>query len=168
MSMLHRSFQFVDFELSVKSEAPVSVCSEHLLCRPELPQGMRVDLCAIDTIAIDCVNGSQFTVLLEILTADAGKWEMNIDCGEALDAMTFRSRAGDIASIGMRDPDWMAQKYPLGILDIHRSDRSLGATYEAKTSTTPIIQVAVAWTMNPSTDQEALSAWFAVDKALNF
>jgi hypothetical protein len=168
MPILRRSFDFADFQLSVKSENPVSVHKESVPCEPELPKGMRVDFCVLDSVAVECVEGSRFTVLFEMLPAQTGGWEASPDPGEALEAIRFESRAGDVASIAMRDPEWMEQKYNLRLIGTDNSDWSWAVTYQAKTSTRPRIEVAVAWIKKPLSDQEALSPWFAVDKALNF
>lgn len=168
MFALRRRFRFADIELSVKSEGPVSVCQDAVRCNPELPEGMRIDCCSLDSVMIDCREGDQLTVGLALRPANPDEWEMGWNPGEALDAMSFESRAGDVGVIAMRDPDWMQANYGLRFLDADTALTSLQATYEATTSTKPLVQVAVAWTSNASTEQETLSSWFAVDKALKF
>lgn len=168
MFVLRRSFQFADLELTVNSKCPAAAHQSQIPCHPDLPKGMRIDWCSLDSVVVDCIAGSRFTIGLKVQPATADGWEMNRETGEALDAITLRSRSGHVACVAMRDPDWMATRFALHLVSASSDISNLTATYEATGPTRPIVQIALAETSNPSNEQEALSPWFAVDKALNF
>ncbi|WP_346911640.1 hypothetical protein [uncultured Roseibium sp.] len=126
---------------------------------------MRVDFCALDTVTLDCKAGERIEIALEIIPADTAEWEVWEDTGEFLDAVSFYSTSGDEASTGLRDPEWMEWQYPLRCLRAPTDKLLRGATYEATASAKLWIQSAVAWTTNPS-PQEEDSPNYAVDKAL--
>lgn len=167
MLAFQRTFRFADVQLSVRSEGPVSTALSER-CHPKLPQGMRIDWCTVATVTLDCVAGARFAVGLTLQPAAEAGWEMDQETGEAFDGTSFCSSNGDVAFVAMRDPDWLANRFALRVVDASQGIAPLTVTYEAAEATSPIIQIAIAETMRPSNEQEALSPCFATDVALDF
>ncbi|WP_146177414.1 hypothetical protein [Breoghania corrubedonensis] len=153
--------------MSVEPDCGVS---NHTLerCDPALPEGMRVDWCSLETVAIDCAPGDRIIIALSLQPAGADEWEVSREAGEYLDAIEFSSRQGTVACVAMRSPEWMEDQYGLRVVEANSERLDLRATYEATVPAKPVVQIAIAETGDPASESENLSPWYAVDLALKF
>ena len=168
MFVHRRTFRFADVTLAVTTDCPVVTETEAVACHPVLPEGTRIDWCSRDTVKIRCNAGARFSVSLSFQPNVDDGWEAGLETGEALDAVGFDCPEGHVASVGMRDPDWLAATYDLRLLEANSDACNLLATYEAATDTDVSLQIAMAETSGPLCEGEDVSPWYAVDLALDF
>ncbi len=166
MPVFRLSAPFGDILLELEATSAVTTTDDAAPERPILPDGMRVDGCWLHTTLIECDIGEVFTVALRLQPRNG--WVASYASGEWLDAFELGSQNDGVAAVGMRDPEWLCQRFALVSLDASSpaGNQALRATYKSLSKTRIEIQTAHAWTNHPKTDQEANSPWFAVDLAM--
>jgi hypothetical protein len=155
--------------LEIETSSATVVVDDAVPAHPALPVGMRVDDCLLHSVSIDCKVGDEFFVQLAF-EAGVG-WIAERASGEGLDAFEFEHSWESIAALGMRDPEWICNRFRLVYLDAStgKAENSmLIARYKALSKTTVQLQAVCAWTSKPETEREADSPLFAVDLAMKF
>jgi hypothetical protein len=163
----HLSAPFGDILLELEATSNFRTADDAAAVRPVLPDGMRIDDCRLHTASIDCKSGDIFTIRLAIRPAES--WIVDFASGEWFDAFELSNRDRGTAAVGMRDIDWLCQKFGIVYLDASNAAagaHALTATYRALSRTTVDVQTAYAWTIHPKTELEASSPWHAVDLAM--
>jgi hypothetical protein len=130
---------------------------------------MRVDDCHLHTASINCEAGEVLSVSLRLELK--GGWRSEYASGESLDALQANAVDAHVAAVGMRDPEWLCSRFALKIIDANKPGpeaTTLIARYQVLRAGPIDIQAALAWTIEPLTDRESDSPWFAVDLAMNF
>lgn len=127
---------------------------------------MRIDCRLVDLVEIRLDADQSLSIRLDAVPKP--DWIRSWESGEALDAIGFEHPSGVRGSVAMRDPEWLSSRYGLEYSQTLQSPSStteLFGSYKASTAVNLNIQLASAWT-NAEANPE--SAWFAVDKALEF
>ncbi|MEC9343472.1 MAG: hypothetical protein VYD64_06470 [Pseudomonadota bacterium] len=169
MFEIGREFAFARMRLAIDCPGHPVVTADAASVSPRLPEGMRVDRCQLDALMFQAEAKVGFTIILQA-HPNAG-WEADYESGESLDAIVYSDAFGSVGSIAMRDPDWMCRRYDLECVDASQHTTPAGeliATYRSRARVEITIQASCAWIQKSTTEQEANSPWFAVDKALIF
>lgn len=155
--------------LEIETDSAAVTAAEPIRVHPVLPKGMRVEDCRLYAFSLNCDVGQivQVTLRLELLDG----WTADFASGEFLDAFELENPAVGVAAIATRDPDWFHEQFGLEILQANNPSiegNVSSARYRASRAIRFDIQAAVAWTNKPTTDQETISSWFAVDLAMTY
>ena len=160
---------FGDIVLGLEAPSAVLLAGDPTSVRPVLPDGMRIEECWLRSFVVECEFGDEFSAQLGFDAGDG--WVAEYASGEGLDAFELRHSHVGVVAFGMRDPEWLCQRFTLVYLEASSGrigNNLLTARYKALRRTSVQIQVACSWTNLPKIDSEWDSPSFAVDLAMTF
>ena len=160
---LAESFPFGWVELGVShvgGPAPSSQRKE-----PFTAVKVPVDAGLVGAIFLECQEGALIETALRI---DPKLGTVGQGSGQYLDAYEIESPGGMIASVGMRDTDWITEHLKLKLVSSNRGGNGHTDTFAAERATRLRLEVAVAWITQPKTEDDRVAPWLAVDTALWF